>query len=182
MRAFVALPVPDPVAETLGRLQSALPFGRAVPEDNLHLTLAFLGAVPETVLDALHEELSLARLRAPWIDFTRLGTFAEIERGLIFAEVAATPDLAALQAKVVGAARAAGADLPRRRFRPHVTLMRAGRQPKGPARDRVAAALGMACDLPGFIADQTVLFASHLGPDGAWYEPLATYPLGRPPE
>lgn len=177
MRAFLALPVPDATAGALVALQAALPFGRPVPEENLHLTLAFLGDVPGAVLEALDEELSLARLPAPGIGFTRLGTFAEIERGLIFAEVETTPVLSALQARVASAARAAGAHLPRRRFRPHVTLMRAGRQPRGPARDRVAAALGMPCDVPGFVAERVVLYASHLGPDGAVHKALADYPL-----
>ncbi|MCU4655085.1 RNA 2',3'-cyclic phosphodiesterase [Roseibacterium sp. SDUM158016] len=178
MRAFLALTVPEDTADAMARVQSRLPTGRAVPEENLHLTLAFLGDVPETVLTALDEELSAIRLPPARVDFLGLGTFAEMERGLIFAEVRPDPDLAALQSKVERIARLAGADLPRRRFRPHVTLMRANRQPKGEARDRMALALGMPVEIPGFVARDLVLYASTLGPAGARHDELARYPVG----
>jgi 2'-5' RNA ligase len=177
MRAFLALPMPDDTAEAMLRIQSRLPTGRAVPEENLHLTLAFLGDVPEAVLAALDEELCATRLPAVRVAFGGLGTFAEMERGLVFAEVRADPDLATLQSRVERIARMVGADLPRRRFRPHVTLTRANRQPKGPARDRMAAALGTPVDIPGFTARELVLYRSTLGPDGARHDALAAYPL-----
>ena len=159
-------------------MQGQLPYGRPVPEENLHLTLAYLGETPETVLEVLHDLLQATRLPAPHITFGGLGTFAEMERGLVFADVRATPDLTALHAKVAQIARQAGADLPRRRFRPHVTLMRANRQPKGPARDRLATALGLPCDVPGFTAHRMCLFQSTLTPQGAVHEVMADYPLG----
>jgi RNA 2',3'-cyclic 3'-phosphodiesterase len=97
--------------------------------------------------------------------------------GLVFATVLPDEGLTALQSKVERIARMAGADLPRRRFRPHVTLARSSRQPKGPARDRMAAALGMPVAIPGFTATEVVLYRSTLGAGGALHEPLETYPL-----
>jgi hypothetical protein len=43
----------------------------------------------------------------------------------------------------------------------------------GPARDRLAAALGAPVDIPGFDATELVLFQSTLGPSGARHDPLA---------
>ena len=177
MRAFLALPLADPAVDALIRLQSTLPTGRPVPEDNLHLTLAYLGDTPEDVLEVLHDLLQSARLPAPQITFDGLGTFAEMERGLTFAAVRPNDTLTTLQAKTAQLARQAGADLPRRRFRPHVTLTRANRQPKGPARDRLAAAIGMPIDIPGFTAHALNLYHSNLSPTGARHEVLASYPL-----
>ncbi len=177
MRAFLAVPIPEPSLTALVRLQGTLPFGRPVPEGNLHLTLAFLGQVGAEVLETLDDLISTARLPGAEVVFGGLGTFAEMERGLVFAEVRPDPALEALQAKVAQLARGAGADLPRRRFRPHVTLMRSNRQPKGPARDRLATALGQSCDIPSFHADQMNLYRSDLTPDGARHEVLAEYPL-----
>lgn len=177
MRAFLALPLADPAIDALLRVQSLLPNGRPVPEDNLHLTLAYLGEVPADVLEPLHDMLQAARLPAPEIAFEGLGTFAEMEQGLTFAAVTPSARLTALQAKVAQLARQAGAALPRRRFRPHVTLTRANRQPKGPARDRLAAAMGIPLEVPGFTAREMCLYESHLSEHGARHEVLASYPL-----
>ncbi|MFW5642021.1 MAG: RNA 2',3'-cyclic phosphodiesterase [Roseicyclus sp.] len=177
MRAFLALPVPEPALTALVVVQAGLPIGRAVPEENLHLTLVFLGEVSETALADLGEILSTTPLPQAELPFAGLGTFAEIERGLIFAAVEPAPALVALQAKAARAARAAGLDLPRRRFRPHVTLTRANRQPKGPARDRMAAALGTQVDIPAVTATEVVLYRSILAPGGARHDALAHYPL-----
>lgn len=177
MRAFLALPVPEPALTALVALQSALPVGRPVPEGNLHLTLAFLGDASEATLADLDEILSATPLPQAELRFTGLGTFAQIERGLIFAAVEPVPDLVSLQAKVARAVRMAGLDLPRKRFRPHVTLARANRQPKGPARDRMAAALGLPIDVPAVTAIEAVLYRSTLGPGGARHDALASYGL-----
>lgn len=177
MRAFVALPIPEATVAALIHLQSTLPTGRHVPEDNLHITLAYLGETSEDVLDTLHDFLQSARLPAPEVSFQDLGTFAEMERGLTFAAIATSDTLTALQAKVAQLARQAGADLPRRRFRPHVTLTRANRQPVGPARDRLAVAMGTPIDVPGFTAHALNLYHSTLTPVGARHDILASYPL-----
>lgn len=177
MRAFLALPIAEPTIDALIRLQSTLPTGTPVPEDNLHLTLAYLGDTSEHVLEILHDLLSAALLPAPHIVFQGLDTFAEMERGLTFAAVTPSDILTALQAKTAQLARQAGADLPRRRFRPHVTLTRANRQPKGPARDRLATAMGTPISIPSFTAHALCLFHSNLSPTGARHDVLATYPL-----
>ncbi|ABD53445.1 RNA 2',3'-cyclic phosphodiesterase [Jannaschia sp. CCS1] len=178
MRAFVALPLTDPAIDALTRVQSTLPTGKPVPEENLHLTLAYLGEVSEDVLETLHDMLSAARLPSADIAFEGLGTFAEMERGLTFGAVAPSDALTALQTKVAQLARQAGVLLPRRRFRPHVTLTRANRQPKGPTRDRLASAIGTPIKVPGFTARTANLYESTLTPSGARHEVLASYPLG----
>jgi 2'-5' RNA ligase len=177
MRAFLALAIPDDTAAALVRLQGGLGFGRPVPEDNLHLTLAFLDDAPEAALADLHDLLSALRCPPVAIRFTGLDTFTEQDRGLIFAAVERSDALQALHDRVAGLCRAAGLDLPRRRFRPHVTLARANRRPEGRARDRLAAALGPVPDLPGFTARALTLYRSTLTPRGAIHEALADYPL-----
>ncbi|NKX42993.1 RNA 2',3'-cyclic phosphodiesterase [Roseicyclus persicicus] len=177
MRAFLALPIPDETVDALLRLQSAIPFGKPVPEENLHLTLAFLDDAPEDALEDLHDLLTGLRWPPVEIRFTGLDSFTEMERGLIFAAVDRSDALQGLHDRLASLCRSAGLDLPRRRFRPHVTLMRANRRPEGRTRDRLAAALGPVADLPGFTARAVTLYRSTLTPRGALHEALASYPL-----
>ena len=177
MRAFLALDIPDDVAGALIRVQSAIAFGRPVPEQNLHLTLAFLEDAPQPALEDLHDLLTGLRAKPVEICFTGIDSMTEAERGLIFAAVARSDALQALHDRIASLCRQAGLDMPRRRFRPHVTLMRAGRRPDGVARDRLAASLGARPDLPGFTARAVTLYRSTLGPRGAHHDPLASYPL-----
>lgn len=177
MRAFLAIPIPEETAEALVRLQSAIPFGKPVPEENLHLTLAFLGDASEAELEDLHGMLEAMRAAPVDIRFTALDSFTEMERGLVFAAVERTEALQMLHDRVAALCRSAGLDLPRRRFRPHVTLMRANRKPAGAARDRLAAMLGPLPDVPSFTARALTLYHSTLTPRGAMHDPLASYPL-----
>lgn len=178
MRAFLALPMPGRVLDTLIALQGQIGGpGRAVPEDNLHLTIAFLGDTDERGLADLNDLLASTPLPVTSIRFGALGTFAEMERGLLFVSVEADAALMALHGKVQRVARMAGITLPRRRFRPHVTLFRSNRQPKGPERDRLARALSHPVQVPDFEAHQLVLFRSTLGPGGARHDAMASYAL-----
>jgi 2'-5' RNA ligase len=154
-----------------------------VPEENLHLTLAFLGDVSEAVARDLDEILS-RRPCLPHRSFRRArhlrrdGTRPRLRGG------APRPGLAALQSKVARARAWRGPTCRVDGSGPHVTLTRANRQPVGPARDRLAAALGLPVDIPAFDATELVLFQLHARtPDGARHDPLARYPLSPfPPE
>lgn len=183
MRAFIALPIPDASAEVLQRLAEGVPVGRPAPRDNLHLTLTFLGDAEEGVLEDLHDLLSALRAPAPEIVFEGLDTFGEAHTGLVFATVRRTSDLMDLQSRVEAASRRAGLDLPRRRFRPHVTIARSKRPPRGVERDRMAGFLARNAQpgIPGFTAATMALYRSTLGPGGAIHEPLALYPLAAAP-
>ncbi|MGR3762041.1 RNA 2',3'-cyclic phosphodiesterase [Roseobacteraceae bacterium NS-SX3] len=182
MRAFVALPLPDRVLAALERLQDGLAAGRRVPQDNLHLTLAFLDDQPETVLSALHQELE--RLQAPVLSlaFRGLETFGGKTPRVLAAATAPDPDLARLRSQVREAARSAGIALPRERFRPHVTLARFPRRVEAAELAKAGrfleAAGGFA--LEGVEVDRFALFQSVLDQRGARYHVLAEYPLRAP--
>jgi 2'-5' RNA ligase len=85
MRAFLALPIPVATLDALVAAQSRLAVGRPVPEENMHLTLAFLGEVSAGSLEELDDILSRHRCRPRTVNFGGLGTFGEMERGLVFA-------------------------------------------------------------------------------------------------
>jgi len=83
-----------------------------------------------------------------------------------------------LRKKVRAAARGAGIDLPRERFRPHVTLARFSRS-KPVDMGRLTAFLGAYGGFRAgpFAVDRFCLYRSTLTPEGPVYDVLADYPL-----
>ena len=175
-RAFVAIPCPDPVAEALARLQADMPVARTVPRENLHLTLCFLGAVPGSTLEAVHEALSDLRQPAVEVALQGLDWLGGHSPRAVVAQVAPSPALQALQTRVTNACRNAGARIERRRFVPHVTLARL-RAGAGGAALNAFVASRMGLDLGRFGACEFALLESDLRPEGAVYTALAHYPL-----
>jgi 2'-5' RNA ligase len=171
MRLFVALELPADARSALaGWAAVAAPAAmRRVPADNLHVTLAFLGARTAAdaeavagLLDGLARPLGeLAVDGALWLPPRRPGVLAVALR--------AGPALAELHADLAGAlADAIGFEPERRALRPHVTVARAPRD----VRLRAAAPDPPP---PALILEPEalVLYRSHTGPGGARYEPLA---------
>jgi len=179
MRAFIAIDLPKEVTAALVRLQSMLPAGRPVAEENLHLTLAFLGAQEETALEALHCELETIRGRSFALGFSGLGVFGGDRPRVLFADVVPAPALADLRRRVTGSLHRAGVVVQRSRFHPHVTLARfgAGAAPEAAARlHRFLSDHGDA-PLPSFSVTGFGLYQSTLHPSGARYDLLARYAL-----
>ncbi|MFD1913087.1 RNA 2',3'-cyclic phosphodiesterase [Halodurantibacterium flavum] len=177
IRAFVALDLPQVLRSRLAILSQMLPLPRREPEENYHLTLCFLGEVPEPLLEDVHYALEGMRAGAVDLRLSGVDSFGDDRPRLVYAGVAPDDALAALQKKVVTAVRRAGCELERRRFVPHVTLGRFA--PEAADLPRLRAAM---VQMAGFGTDpvrieELTLFQSHLGRGGAHYEPLARYPL-----
>jgi 2'-5' RNA ligase len=177
LRLFIALDLPDSARADLALLQERMPVGRLVPEENLHLTLAFLGETGEAEAEAVHD--ALETLRAPPVPLMLAGP--EIFGGRHGQAVAigadGGPALADLHNRVAARVRGAGLTPERRRFRPHVTLARMkGKADAGPS---IAALQGQR--LGAFDCDSVGLYASTLHRDGSIHEALAVYPLAPRP-
>ncbi|MCI2397936.1 RNA 2',3'-cyclic phosphodiesterase [Aliiroseovarius subalbicans] len=176
MRAFLACPLPEALLAPVTHLQGNLPVGRVVAEENLHLTLCFLGEAEEVDLIALHEQLQ--ELHAPPVTLTLSGLAVYGgKHPTVLAIEGQGPE--ALQRKLVGLCHSAGIALERRRFRPHVTLARFARNMGAGDRARLDVFIGAhaAIRLEPTRLDNIALYRSDLHPDGARYEVLAEYAL-----
>ena len=121
MRLFVGLqPSPEfrnALVELQDRLRSAGITGQYLEPVNLHMTLAFIGMWPEDI-SAL-----LPNVRKPFsISLSHAGCFPQAD--VIWAGVAPSPALDCLAQRVRNILSEAGIPFDRKRFNPHITLIR----------------------------------------------------------
>ena len=124
-RLFVALPVPEEIADDLVTLQSGVPDARWVPSENFHVTLCFAGEVQGGTMRDLEEELSdIAGPPFP-VAIAGVEQFSSGKQPkALVALVERSERLERLHRKVSTIARHCGIEVERRKFRPHVTLAR----------------------------------------------------------
>ena len=122
MRLFVSIQLSDAMRDALVRTQNELYAhgvrGRYSPEENLHLTLAFIGEYPDA--ERVLEALSTVSFRPFALTLEGMGRFDDLWW-------AGMRESAALSAVVRRVRRAlAENDIPfdRKRFTPHITLIR----------------------------------------------------------
>ena len=170
MRLFIAIKLSEEMKAALTDAQRAM-FDRGVrgnysPEENLHLTLAFIGEVPDPqpVLDAL----GTVRFTPFTLTLDGVGCFGD----LWWAGLRESAPLAAAARRVRRALAESGIPYDRKRFSPHITLIR--RASKSAAGVRIA---------PVKMTVRTIsLMRSDRGRNGMIYTELGTVePEGETP-
>lgn len=177
-RLFVALPVPEDVADLLTPLQSGVPDARWVPQENFHVTLCFAGEVQGGTMRDLEEELSDIEGPPFSVSIAGVEQFSSGKQPrVLVATVERSDRLDWLQQKVSTVARNCGIEVERRKFRPHVTLARfANGAETGHHLAQFMASHGTFRAGP-WIADHFTLYSSRTGRNGAIYTEEASYPL-----
>lgn len=180
-RMFVAVMPPPEVVEDLAeyvepRAERDSPL-RWMPQQNWHLTLAFMSAVAERDLDELIERLAEAagRRRPFELRLQGSGSFPDPARGkLLYTGVAGDTDrLEQLSAGARSAAVRAGVEVDGAKFRPHLTLARSNRPVEMTRWLRIF-------DLyagPNWQVDEIALVQSELAPGGSRYQVREVFPL-----
>lgn len=178
MRVFVALDVPSDVESQLVVQQFLLPVPRKVDRAQFHLTLCFMDDMRDPELEALHEALLTLRMARFDVALAGFGMFGKAKPHTVWAAVVPSEPLARLQAKVERMARGAGADIPARRFVPHITLGRfPAMQGDDAARLELAVINGAGFRAGPWEAAEIVLYQSTLMPEGPRYDELMRYGL-----
>jgi 2'-5' RNA ligase len=177
-RLFVALRPPEPVRDALIDAMDDSPELRWVGDDNLHLTLRFIGEVERPLADDIAAALERVRGERLHLRVKGIGRFDQRNGGALWAGVAPREPVAALAAKVDRACHSAGLEPERRAFHPHITLARYNRQSRTLAADFLDRS--RALDAGSFAVDTFTLYESHLSRHGAHYEEVASYLLSDP--
>jgi len=175
MRAFLAIPLPAPVREELAELARSIPHLRALKAETIHLTLRFLGEIPDPQPILAAVEPVVAAHQPFEIELRGLGGFPRSHSARVVWAGVRKGDLEAgiLVAGLEGALVPLGFPREHRPWHGHVTL----------GRFRIARRL------PAEFADkerefglirakQVVLFQSTLTREGALHEPVRELSLG----
>jgi 2'-5' RNA ligase len=170
-RLFVALELPPAARSALVAFRDAAAdpdVWRPVPNESLHLTLAFLGRRPADDVAAVEDALRAAAGPAPRLALAG-AVLLPPRRARVLCAALDDPDgtLAELQARVSDGLAAAGVYTPEKRpFRAHATVAR--------LRPRARAPRTVSGDPEPleFHGEALTLFESRLHPHGARYEPL----------
>ena len=183
MRLFTAIELPEPVREVLMEaarpLKGACPGASWVRTENLHVTLKFLGEVPEPQVTDVCNSLKrvsvtgTARVAVGGVEFFPprgpvrvivLGLNGEVELiHQIFGEIDRTTAVIGFPSEG-------------RPFVPHITLARARRTLHGTARKTLPPLLRWAGPPPAFEVTSFSLIESKLGSGGPQYLRLASFP------
>jgi 2'-5' RNA ligase len=176
MRLFVALDLPWPLRDRLAGLSTGIMGARWVPRENLHLTLRFIGDVPNWRAEEVDLALHGIRGRGFPLVLRGVGLFEKAGRvTALWAGVERSSALEHLQAKIETALQRAGLEPERRRFIPHVTLARLDQ----PANDKITGFVqrNNLFRAEAFSVDRFTLFSSQLGKESPVYTAENDYGL-----
>ncbi|KVD73180.1 2'-5' RNA ligase [Burkholderia sp. ABCPW 14] len=177
LRCFVALTLDRASRDALAALPVAAG-ARRTSRDQLHVTIAFLGAVERTKSERLGARLAeLAALDAvPPVDVERVVCWPSTAHArLVVAELAPQPQLLALGERVGGTLRELGLPPDSRAFKPHVTI---ARFPRDAHRVAVDSANDAASGMPLALRFEALtLYESILTRPGAEHRVLASAAL-----
>jgi 2'-5' RNA ligase len=187
MRLFVALEIPAAVRDNLAAqmkelrdlsAQVADKWPRWVCQENLHVTLKFIGEVPPAKLEGIREALAAIHSDAPLdLQFRGLGFFpSEQYPRVLWAGIEASPNLPSLAADIDSALEKQGVAREERTFAPHLTLARF--EPPG-LHEKLRAVIqqNSGREFGSFEACEFYLIESKLKPAGAEYTSLASFPI-----
>ena len=179
-RLFVALDLPDAVRERLARLRAELRGARWIDPTQLHVTLRFLGSVPEQDMGPLRQQLASVRA-LPSFDLALAGVGVFPPRPgrrspprVLWAGLEPHDPVVELK-QAVDEALGPDPETADRGFSPHVTLARFKDDPGPALSPYLQGHAGLASDR--FPVGAFHLYESRTTPGGAIYAVVQSYPL-----
>lgn len=174
-RLFVAIRPPEEVRDLLIDAMDDSPALRWVGDEQLHLTLRFIGEVERPMANDIAAALDRVRSSNFQIRISGAGKFEKRSGGALWAGVEPKTPVVGLAAKVERALQQVGLEPEHRAFSPHITLARWNRRNS----EAVEAFLRRNSDLHSdpFDVDRFILFESKLSRHGPHYEEIAAFAL-----
>jgi 2'-5' RNA ligase len=172
-RLFVALRPPAAIRTALQGLMGGVSGARWQDDAQLHLTLRYIGEVDRRTAEDIAMSLSSLRFEPVTLSLAGVGQFERKGRcEALWAGVSPKDDVTRLHKKIDRMIAEMGLDPEHRAYLPHITLARMNRIQAGAA-EWLAA--NSALTSQDFTMDSVILYESHLGNDGAVYQPVARF-------
>ena len=174
IRLFTALEIPPEISDKLVQLQQGLDGARWIEPHDFHVTLRFLGDIPENLADDADEALSHIPMAPFPIEIEGLGEFGGAEPRALWARVKPSEPLRILQGRHESAMRRIGLKPETRNYLPHITIARLKRADPGDVARFIQKHNLFAT--PTFTATRFALFSSRASKGGGPYVIEKTYP------
>ena len=175
-RLFVAIRPPEVIRDLLIDAMDHSPDFRWQEDEQLHLTLRFVGEVERPVADDLAGALSRIRADVFQVRINGVGRFQQRNSGTLWTGIEPKAPVAGLAAKIERSCQQVGLEPERRAFHPHMTLARWKGRRTREVQDFLERRDGLTSE--PFDVDRFALFESRLSRHGAHYEEIASYELG----
>lgn len=174
-RLFVAVSLSKEVRDRLGILQSGIAKVRWIPNENLHLTVRFIGEVSTLDAEDIIEALGQVRISPFKVRLGELGSFSSGNQvRSLWVGLQETSGLKKLKYSVDRRLTDAGVGPDSRKYIPHITLGRVGSRLSN--LDQFFN-WGSLVSYPAIKVDKFILLQSRLSRSGAKYIPIQAYSL-----
>lgn len=178
-RLFVGIRPPASVRDQLLDLMDGIANVRWQSDEQLHLTLRFIGEVERHQAEDVAVALSRIHQTPFEIALHGVGSFATRGKGMAWAGIKPHDTLKLLHKKVDQACRMVGIAPDERAYHPHITIARFGRA-SGASEPFLQHWAGLSSK--PFRVDDMRLYESQLGSEGASYTTIARYAFAQPDE
>jgi len=176
IRLFVAIDFPEEIKEMLARLCYGLPGARWVSENQLHLTLRFVGEVDEGVFQDIRDSLADIKTDSLTLVLQGTGFFPPRKKPrVIWVGLKKNDRLIRLRNRVERKLTTLGLEPESRKFSPHITLARLKNTPVSKVSQFMSS--NNLFSTPPFPVREFHLYSSFLTAKGAIHQREASYPL-----
>jgi len=175
LRVFVAIEIPSSITEALEGTRGGVEGARWQRDDQLHLTLAFIGEVPNKQLTEIADELSRIHFKPFDLQLQGVDYFGKkpTKPNSLWAGVVDKEPLVHLHEKITHALMNIGLEMDTRKFKPHVTLARFKRGATARLGDWLS--VNEALKTPTETIGHFSLFSSQLTSERAFYQVEARF-------
>ena len=180
MRVFIAIDVPGEIRQRLAAIQDqfreASRAARWVAPDSIHITLRFVGQIPEEQREDIDNALTGLSWKPLPITVRGIGFFPGTRSPRVLWAGVECSSMEGLANEVDSRLVRAGFDGEKRAFRAHLTLARTKESRLESTLVRMAEPFAET-EFGTFVADRFNLYQSTLKPGGSVYTKLKEYPL-----